>query len=499
MSEEKEKNGEKQKSLREKYGISDSLRRLMYDTNSHIDKAEKKNEEYNLDRSIENIVSGNTDDVYSKTKDKEIGKKAITKLGDEIIQVENDNEKVKKYVWDNNHEDREKAKEETKNFFEEKERTRGKDIYTRNLKISEDQKAALDAFFSNSEEDIVEDKKSRKKKSKKEKKNEKSIPYIPKDYGRDEEDLDTDIDRNDNTYKEESNLDRDRGLDIDDEEARREEMQDSYMEDTSFDKENKGLFEGSNTRIDSKTNIIELAKLAEEERKQELENGKFSEIESNESEIAETNSKLSGLGFQIDEERLNNISTNIYEEDMEIEENNSKFIGLIILEVIIILLLLGYGYMMVKRPDLLKHFSFINPVENVKDLKSVYTLEIEKINVKTGVRKNEGNNIEKHPVILNSGEVEDNIIIAAHNKEGLFKDISKLKNGDKIKLKKDNVENTYSVIKQKTAKPTEIEELKKLKKDQLILITCTDDDSERLIVIAEKTKIAVDNTKAEEK
>ena len=183
---------------------------------------------------------------------------------------------------------------------------------------------------------------------------------------------------------------------------------------------------------------------------------------------------------------------------MEIEESNSKFIGLIILEVIIILALLGYGYMMIKRPDLLKHFSFIKQVENVgniKDLKSVYTLDIEKINLKIGVRKNEGNNIEKHPVILNSGNVEDNIIIAAHNKDGLFKDLSKLEIGDKIKLKNKNIENTYSVIKQKTAKPTEIEELKKLKKDQLILMTCTEDDDKRLIVIAEKTKIAADNTK----
>lgn len=448
MSEEKEKKGEKKESLREKYGISDSLRRLMYDTNSHIEKEEKKNEEYNIDKSIENITS----------------------IGDRIVPVDSEDEKVKKYVWDNNLEDREKAKEETKNFFENKNVSRGKDIYTRNLKISEDQKAALDAFFSNNDE-IEYDNKKKSKKNIKEKVSQNSIPYTPKEYGRE---------INDDKIK--------------------NKIDEKLEENGEKNIENKELFDYSNTKIDSKTNIIELAKLAEEERKQELKNGKFGEIDSNKSEIADTNSKLSGLGFQIDEERLNNISTNIYEDDteMEIEESNSKFIGLIILEVIIILALLGYGYMMVKRPDLLKHFSFIKQVENVgniKDLKSVYTLDIEKINLKIGVRKNEGNNIENHPVILNSGNVEDNIIIAAHNKDGLFKDLSKLEIGDKIKLKNKNIENTYSVTKQKTAKPTEIEELKKLKKDQLILMTCTEDDDKRLIVIAEKTKIAADNTK----
>lgn len=481
MSEEKEKKGEKKESLREKYGISDSLRRLMHDTNSHIDKVEQKNEEYNVDRSIENIVNGNTRDMYSKTNDKEIGKENITNIGDRIVPVDSEDEKVKKYVWDNNLDDREKAKEETKNFFENKNKSRGKDIYTRNLKISEDQKAALDAFFSNNNE-IEYDNRKNSKKNKREKVSQNSIPYTPKEYGRE---IDGDEKEKTNAEIEDKNINK-----ID------KKLEKNIEENI----ENKELFDYSNTKIDSKTNIIELAKLAEEERKQELKNGKFGEIDSNESEIADTNSKLSGLGFQIDEERLNNISTNIYEDDteMEIEESNSKFIGLIILEVIIILALLGYGYMMIKRPDLLKHFSFIKQVENVgniKDLKSVYSLDIEKINLKIGVRKNEGNNIEKHPVILNSGNVEDNIIIAAHNKDGLFKDLSKLEIGDKIKLKNKNIENTYSVIKQKTAKPTEIEELKKLKKDQLILMTCTEDDDKRLIVIAEKTKIAADNTK----
>lgn len=481
MSEEKEKKGEKKESLREKYGISDSLRRLMHDTNSHIEKEEKKNEEYNVDRSIENIVNYNTGNIYSKTNDKETRKENITNIGDRIVPVDSEDEKVKKYVWDNNLEDREKAKEETKNFFENKNISRGKDIYTRNLKMSEDQKAALDAFFSNNDEREYDNKKNSKK-NRKEKVSQNSIPYTPKEYGREIGD-----DKRKSKIKEieEKNINK-----ID------EKLEKNIEENI----ENKELFDYSNTKIDSKTNIIELAKLAEEERKQELKNGKFGEIDSNESEIADTNSKLSGLGFQIDEERLNNISTNIYEDDteMEIEESNSKFIGLIILEVIIILALLGYGYMMIKRPDLLKHFSFIKQVENIgniKDLKSVYTLDIEKINLKIGVRKNEGNNIEKHPVILNSGNVEDNIIIAAHNKDGLFKDLSKLEIGDKIKLKNKNIENTYSVIKQKTAKPTEIEELKKLKKDQLILMTCTEDDDKRLIVIAEKTKIAADNTK----
>lgn len=484
MSEEKEKNGGNQESLREKYGISDSLRRLMHDTNSHIDKEEKKNEEYNVDRSIENIANYNTRDIYSKTNDKEIkeiGKENITNIGDRIVPVDSEDEKVKKYVWDNNLEDREKAKEETKNFFENQNISRGKDIYTRNLKMSEDQKAALDAFFSNNDETEYDNKKNSKK-NRKEKVSQNSIPYTLKEYGREIDDDEKEIT---NTETEDKNINK---------------IDEKLEKDIEENIENKELFDYSNTKIDSKTNIIELAKLAEEERKQELKNGKFGEIDSNESEVADTNSKLSGLGFQIDEERLNNISTNIYEDDaeMEIEESNSKFIGLIILEVIIILALLGYGYMMIKRPDLLKHFSFIKQVENVgniKDLKSVYSLDIEKINLKIGVRKNEGNNIEKHPVILNSGNVEDNIIIAAHNKDGLFKDLSKLEIGDKIKLKNKNIENTYSVIKQKTAKPTEIEELKKLKKDQLILMTCTEDDDKRLIVIAEKTKIAADNTK----
>ena len=180
MSEEKEKNGEKQESLREKYGISDSLRRLMYDTNSHIEKEEKKNEEYNIDKSIENI----------------------TNIGDRIVPVDSEDEKVKKYVWDNNLEDREKAKEETKNFFENKNVSRGKDIYTRNLKISEDQKAALDAFFSNNDE-IEYDNKKKSKKNIKEKVSQNSIPYTPKEYGRE---INDDKIKNKNIEKEEKNI-----------------------------------------------------------------------------------------------------------------------------------------------------------------------------------------------------------------------------------------------------------------------------------------------------
>jgi LPXTG-site transpeptidase (sortase) family protein len=92
-----------------------------------------------------------------------------------------------------------------------------------------------------------------------------------------------------------------------------------------------------------------------------------------------------------------------------------------------------------------------------------------------------------------------NTIIYAHNREGLFKDLKKLKKEDLI-LVKDNKENiaTYKIYSVENIDPKDIDKLYSKEKDILTLFTCDGwFDRERLLVRARLMNITTPSTRQE--
>lgn len=81
-----------------------------------------------------------------------------------------------------------------------------------------------------------------------------------------------------------------------------------------------------------------------------------------------------------------------------------------------------------------------------------------------------------------------NMCIAGHNNEGVFKDIGKLKVGNKITVKDiNNNEYEFKVTSVETVEPDNLEcLLQDNSKIEITLITCSDDSTSRVVVKAEK-------------
>lgn len=85
---------------------------------------------------------------------------------------------------------------------------------------------------------------------------------------------------------------------------------------------------------------------------------------------------------------------------------------------------------------------------------------------------------------------QNNIVIAGHDIPIVFHELQKIKLGMKVYLKKGNKIIEYIVIEKKSVKPTEVQYLKDTKEEQLTLITCTEDDQKRLIIICKKNNVS---------
>ena len=85
---------------------------------------------------------------------------------------------------------------------------------------------------------------------------------------------------------------------------------------------------------------------------------------------------------------------------------------------------------------------------------------------------------------------KNNIVIAGHDIPIVFHQLQNIQIGMKVYLKKGNKVVRYTVIDKKSVKPTEVQYMYDSIEEQLTLITCTENDQKRLIVICSKNKIS---------
>ena len=138
-----------------------------------------------------------------------------------------------------------------------------------------------------------------------------------------------------------------------------------------------------------------------------------------------------------------------------------------------------------------------NPVKINDENNYEMVIEISKINLKKGILKKENphNNIEKNVTILNESNYpneEGNIYIAAHSgsgKHAFFNDLSKLKINDEINIYYQQIKYTYQINEIKKISKIETSSIITKNKNNLILITCSQEDkSKYLVVISNKIK-----------
>lgn len=85
---------------------------------------------------------------------------------------------------------------------------------------------------------------------------------------------------------------------------------------------------------------------------------------------------------------------------------------------------------------------------------------------------------------------KNNIVIAGHDIPIVFHQLQNIQIGMDVYLKKGNKVIRYTVTDKKSVKPTEVQYMYDSVEEQLTLITCTENDQKRLIIICAKNKIS---------
>lgn len=86
---------------------------------------------------------------------------------------------------------------------------------------------------------------------------------------------------------------------------------------------------------------------------------------------------------------------------------------------------------------------------------------------------------------------QDSLILVGHNRYMQFSSLEKLKIQDEVVIKRRNYHYFYHVKKIITTSVTDLSFLTRIKENQLILITCLDDSSKRLVVFCDFRKSKV--------
>ena len=203
---------------------------------------------------------------------------------------------------------------------------------------------------------------------------------------------------------------------------------------------------------------------------------------------------------------------NIHDEDTKVvhEKKNILYMSLMIIEVLIIIIVVSYAIIRVKKPEILKYFTFI-PVEKVLLLegkKEEKKQEENSNNENNGVNVTEGEskyNIKlklagkEYNVINNAKKIEESVIllgtrtniepekqhlvIASQNVEGRLTNLEKLKKGDKIVLVINGKEYNYEISTVKKVDAADVEKTEDNKKQELTIITDAE-EGKRVIVYA---------------
>ena len=203
---------------------------------------------------------------------------------------------------------------------------------------------------------------------------------------------------------------------------------------------------------------------------------------------------------------------NIHDKDTKVvhEKKNILYMSLMIIEVLIIIIVVSYEIIRVKKPEILKYFTFI-PVEKVLLLegkKEEKKQEENSNNENNGVNVTEGEakyNIKlklagkEYNVINNAKKIEESVIllgtrtniepekqhlvIASQNVEGRLSKLEELKKGEKIVLVVNGKEYNYEINTVKKVNTDDIEKIEDKNKKELTLITNAE-EGKRVVVYA---------------
>lgn len=163
---------------------------------------------------------------------------------------------------------------------------------------------------------------------------------------------------------------------------------------------------------------------------------------------------------------------------------------ILIISSIIIILYFGIN----KKIDKVKHINIITNSINVKtNYTNVPYIEIPSINV-TRVIKSENNQKvldDGYVIIYNDNKnlyEINNLVLAGHNTINIFKDLKKTNLNDLIYIRYKNTKYTYKINSKKIINVREMSYLDETPYSNLTLITCTNDDQKRLLVLASLLK-----------
>ena len=189
---------------------------------------------------------------------------------------------------------------------------------------------------------------------------------------------------------------------------------------------------------------------------------------------------------------------NIHDEGTKVvhEKKNILYMSLMIIEVILLILVVSYAIIRVKKPEILKYFTFI-PVEKVLALDKV---KEENTNNNTSTDKN-GVKIDgkEYKVVNNAKKIAENVVllgtrteinpekqhlsIASENVEGRLQNLDKLKKGEKIVLVINGKEYTYEINSVKKVDSESVDKIEDKNKKELTIITNAE-EGKRVIIYA---------------
>lgn len=124
-----------------------------------------------------------------------------------------------------------------------------------------------------------------------------------------------------------------------------------------------------------------------------------------------------------------------------------------------------------------------------QDSENVVKLEIPEWDFERLVKEGSVNQIDNSFATM-IGSNKSNIVIAGHDIPIVFHDLQRITIGMKVYLKKGNKMIEYIVVRKETVKPTEVQYLEETEEERLTLITCTDYNQKRLIIICKKNNIS---------
>ena len=203
---------------------------------------------------------------------------------------------------------------------------------------------------------------------------------------------------------------------------------------------------------------------------------------------------------------------NIHDEDTKVvhEKKNILYMSLMIIEVLIIIIVVSYAIIRVKKPEILKYFTFI-PVEkvlllegkkeekkqeensnnenngvNVTEGEAKYNIKLKLAGKEYNVRNN-AKKIEESVILLgtrtNIEPEKQHLVIASQNVEGRLSKLEELKKGEKIVLVVNGKEYNYEINTVKKVNTDDIEKIEDKNKKELTLITNAE-EGKRVVVYA---------------